>query len=86
MKETAKAVGPRPRSLGIEGGREAGVLGRDLRLPRLLRAAGGSPKLMARWEDLRLNEFSMAVLGSRDYYIMVCPWNLGSICTQNYKL
>lgn len=38
----------------------------------LLRQAGGSQKLTASWADSRLNEFSRAVLSSKDWYTMAC--------------
>lgn len=41
-------------------------------LARLLREAGGAKKLMANWDDRRLNEFNMAVLFARDHYLSTC--------------
>lgn len=41
-------------------------------LVRLLREAGGTQKLMASWDDRRLNEFNMAVMSAKDQYLMAC--------------
>ncbi len=41
-------------------------------LSRLLRSAGGSRKLLARWDDTRLNELSLAVISAEGSYAMVC--------------
>lgn len=41
-------------------------------LARMLREAGGTQKLMASWDDRRLNEFSTAVLYARDHYLSTC--------------
>lgn len=41
-------------------------------LARLVREAGGAQKLMASWDDRRLNEFNMAVLSARDHYLSTC--------------
>jgi hypothetical protein len=60
----------RPSAARSEARRECIAAASDL--TRSLRAAGGSTKLMARWDDVRLNEFSFAVISAKDYYTMVC--------------
>ncbi len=60
----------RPSAARTEARRECLAATGDL--TRLLRAAGGSTKLTARWDDARLNEFSLAAMGAREYYTMIC--------------
>ncbi len=47
-------------------------LAANAQLTRLLRAAGGTDKLRARWDDSRLNDLSAAVMNAREAYTMVC--------------
>jgi hypothetical protein len=41
-------------------------------LSDLMRTAGGSTKLLARWDDSRLNQFNFAVRQAKDEYMSVC--------------
>lgn len=45
-------------------------------LARLIRQAGGAQKLMAQWDDRRLNEFNIAVDSARSVYLMYCYYGL----------
>ncbi len=45
-------------------------------LAQLIRAAGGNDKLLARWDDERLNDFNRALFGVRESYVMACYYGL----------